>query len=174
MPSLQDRIFVLFPDAQQPHDYLTQDDGRGEGPYVKEWHLRVPQPTPEQLAAVTQEQVDAATIAAARAAATQAALSSVEAADIANRTDAKLQWTTLNDHAEILGYIMDKLGINKDQFVADITKKRSDWIASGGKFEQEPTDPAVMYNKLTRLAQSMIVQALGNAIIQGVGDSTKV
>lgn len=174
MPSLQDQLYVLFPNASQPGDYLLQDDGRGDGPYIKIWNLQAPQPTPDQLATITQQQVDVARMIAKRAAATQAALSSVEAADIASRTDAKLQWTTLNDHAEILGYIMDKLGINKDQFVADITKKRSDWITSGGKFEQEPTDPAVMYNELTRLAQSMIVQALGTAIIQGVGDPIKV
>lgn len=180
MPSLQDRIFVLQPTAQQPRDFLLQDDGRGQGPYLKEWNFQingvpVPQPTPEELAAVTQEQVDAARTAVARLAATQAALLSTEAADIANRTDARLQWTAINDHAEILGYIMVKLGVTREQFVADITARRDAWKAAvGHDFEQQPTDPGVMFDELTRLAQSLIVQALGAAIIGGVGDPIKV
>lgn len=169
MVAIQDALFVLFPSAIQPRDYLIQDDGLGEGPYIKQWNLQAPQPSPEAIAAVTQEQVDAAKITAARLAATQAALSSVEAADIANRTDAKLQWTAINDHAEVLGYIMAKLGITQEQFVADITVRRN-----GIKFEQDPTDPTVVYNQLTRLAQSKIVQSLGAAIVGGVGDPIKV
>jgi len=174
MPSLQDRIFVLQPTAQQPRDFLLQDDGRGQGPYLKEWNFQingvpVPQPTPEELAAVTQEQVDAARTAVARLAATQAALLSTEAADIANRTDARLQWTAINDHAEILGYLMMKLGITRDQFVTDLTTRRT-----GITFEQVPTDPGLMFDELTRLAQSMIVKTLGQAIATGVGDPIKV
>lgn len=169
MPSLQDQLFVLFPNANQPHDYLIQDDGHGEGPYIKEWKLQAPQPTPEQLAAVTQQQVDAAKIAIDRSAAAQVALLSNSDEAMANRADAKLQWTAINDHAEILGYLMMKLGITRDQFVTDLTTRRT-----GITFEQVPTDPGLMFDELTRLAQSMIVKTLGQAIATGVGDPIKV
>lgn len=169
MPSLQDQLFVLFPNAQQPHDYLLQDDGHGEGPYLKEWNLQAPQPTPEQLAAVTQEQVNAARMATIRSSAVLAAIGSTETSDTATRAAVKQLWTTLNDHAEIQGYIMSKLGITKDQFVTDITARRV-----GITFEQTPTDPGLMFDELTRLAQSMIVKTLGQAIATGVGDPIKV
>lgn len=179
VPALDDQIFVLCPTAQQPRDFLLNNKGLGEGPYIAEWNMQingvpVPQPTPEELAAVTQEQVDAARMAANRAVATQAALLSTQASDIANRTDAKLQWTAINDHAEAIGYIMAKLGITRDQFVADITARRDAWKAAvGHDFEQVPTDPGVMFDEQTRLAQSLIVQTLGAAIIEGIGDPIK-
>lgn len=167
MAAMSDAIFVLAPAAVPQMDFRINNAGSGD---VLTWLSNtIPQPSPEAIAAVTQEQVDAARITVARLAATQAALSSVEAADIANRTDAKLQWTAINDHAEVLGYIMAKLGVTREQFVTDITARRN-----GIKFEQDPTDPAVIYNELTRLAQSMIVQALGAAIVGGVGDPIKV
>lgn len=169
MPLLQDQLFVLFPNASQPHDYLIQDDGQGTGPYIKEWKVQAPQPTPEQLAAVTQQQVDAAKIAVDRSAAAQVALLSNSDEAMANRADAKLQWTAINDHAEILGYLMMKLGITRDQFVTDLTTRRT-----GITFEQVPTDPGLMFDELTRLAQSMIVKTLGQAIATGVGDPIKV
>jgi len=168
MPSLQDRLFVLFPDAQQPHDYLTQDDGRGEGPYVKEWHLQVPQPTPEQLAAVTQEQVDAAKVAAARTAATHAAILSSTPEGVANRTDASMQWTELNNVKEVCRYLLDELKISREKFVADISTRRE-----GVKFEQAPPDAGAMYDGLVRVPHSKIVGTLLSAISVGLGDPIK-
>lgn len=67
MVILADAISVLFPAAVPLRDYTLVDDG--SGPRIAAWHLPDPQPTPEQLAAVTPEQVDAARKAVARDAA---------------------------------------------------------------------------------------------------------
>lgn len=173
MAAMSDAIFVLAPAAVPQMDFRINNAGSGD---VLTWLSNmIPQPSPEAIAAVTQEQVDAAKIAVDRSAAAQVALLSNSDEAMANRADAKLQWTAINDHAEILGMIMAKLGITKDQFVADITARRDAWKAAvGHDFEQQPTDPGVMFDELTRLAQSLIVQALGAAIIGGVGDPIKV
>jgi hypothetical protein len=56
MMTLFDKIIALYPDLQ-PIDFLTtirlQNDSDGRGDYIAEWnHPTLPEPTPEQLAAV--------------------------------------------------------------------------------------------------------------------------
>lgn len=60
MATLSDALIVLFPDAEPLTSYTIRDDGNG--PYIAEWNLPDPQPTPEQIAAVTDEQVAAARV----------------------------------------------------------------------------------------------------------------
>lgn len=62
-----DALSVLFPDAAPLRDYSVSDDGKGA--VISAWNLPDPQPTPEQLAAVTEAQVTAARLAKVRAAA---------------------------------------------------------------------------------------------------------
>ena len=54
---LGDALEVLAPDARPQTDYEVRDDGAG--PYLAAWSLPAPQPTPEEIAAVTPEQVQA-------------------------------------------------------------------------------------------------------------------
>lgn len=94
--SLEDAIFVHCPTAVRPDDFLLHNKNLGDGPYILEWNFKVngvpvPQPTPEQLAAVTPEQVAEAKIAAARTAAAHAAIGSFTPEAAANRTDASMQ-----------------------------------------------------------------------------------
>lgn len=57
----------LFPDAKPLEDYLLQNDSDGNGVYIAEWNLGVPQPTQDELqkasadfdAAQAQKEVDA-------------------------------------------------------------------------------------------------------------------
>lgn len=60
MPTLSDALIVLFPAADPRSSWAIQDDGNG--PYIAAWHLPDPQPTPEQIAAVTDAQVAAARV----------------------------------------------------------------------------------------------------------------
>lgn len=174
--SLEDAIFFYHPTAQQPIDFLLHNKNLGEGPYILEWNFKVngvlvSQPTSEQLAAVTQEQVDALKLSIIQTEASKAALLSTNPVDMANRTDANLQWSRINDEAEITSYILDTIGINKDKFITDITNRRKAFLAiPGNKFEQTPTDPEVMYNQLVRLPQSYIVNIIIKAIQAGIGD----
>lgn len=170
---MSDAVYVLAPAAVPQVDFRINNAGSGD---VLTWLSNtIPQPTPEQLTAVTQEQVTAARMVAIRSAAIQAAIGSANTSDTATRAAVGELWTGMNDHAEILGYIVtDLMQVTRAKFVADITKKRSDWIAAGNKFEQEPTEPGLMFDELTRLAQSMIVRYLGEAIAGGAGDPIKV
>lgn len=59
MVTMQEAIRYLFPSAVPGKDFLLTDTGGGA--YIDQWNLPDPQPTPEQLATVTQEQVKAAT-----------------------------------------------------------------------------------------------------------------
>ena len=58
MVSLSDALAYLHPSTINGVDYTLQDDGTGA--YIAAWHLDAPQPTTEELAAVTQEMVDGA------------------------------------------------------------------------------------------------------------------
>ncbi len=168
-----DAIFVMHPTAEQPRDFLLQDDGRGAGSYLKEWNFQingvpVPQPTPEELAAVTPEQVAEAKVAAARTAAAHAAIGSLTPEAAANRTDASMQWTELNNLKEVCRYLLDELQISREKFVGDINTRRG-----GVKFEQAPPDAGAMYDGLVRIPQSRIVGTLLSAISVGLGDPIK-
>ncbi len=57
--TLYDKIITLYPELQ-PSDFLTtirlQNDSDGRGDYIAEWnHPTLPEPTPEQLAEVTND-----------------------------------------------------------------------------------------------------------------------
>jgi hypothetical protein len=54
--NLADAIMVLFPQSKPQIDWVVTDNG--SGPQVTLWSLSETQPTAEQLAAVTTEQVD--------------------------------------------------------------------------------------------------------------------
>ena len=63
-----DAIAVLYPNINMVRDFVLTDEGNG--PFISYWSESLgPQPTAEQLAAVTQEQVDAAKLAMVRLAA---------------------------------------------------------------------------------------------------------
>lgn len=56
MVSIADALTVLYPDAEPLVDYEVMDSGTGE--FISFWAQSLgPQPTPEQLAAVTEQQV---------------------------------------------------------------------------------------------------------------------
>lgn len=56
MVALADAVFVLFPNAAPLVDYVVSD--AGSGPFISHWNEALgPQPTAEQLAAVTEQQV---------------------------------------------------------------------------------------------------------------------
>jgi hypothetical protein len=58
MVTMADAVHVLFPAAVNGVDFVVQDDG--QGPYLASWKAALgAQPTADQLAAVTQVQVDA-------------------------------------------------------------------------------------------------------------------
>jgi len=68
MVTMDQALGVLVPDANPLRDYLIADNGSGQ--FISFWSADLgPQPTPAQLAAVTQAQVDAAMAAKRRAAA---------------------------------------------------------------------------------------------------------
>ncbi len=73
MVSIPDAIECLFPFAISLRDYVVADDG--SGPRITAWNLPDPQPTPEQLAAVTDAQVNAAKAAKSR----QSAVTAIDA-----------------------------------------------------------------------------------------------
>lgn len=173
MVSKADAIFVMHPTAEQPRDFLLQDNGHGDGAYLEYWNLQingvpVPQPTPEELAAVTPEQVAEAKVAAARTAAAHAAIGSITPEAGANRTNASMLWTELNNLKETCRYLLDELKISREKFVADINARRD-----GIKFEQDPPEAGVMYDGLVRVSQSKIVGTLLSAISVGLGDPIK-
>ena len=56
MVNLSDALMVLFPQSRPQIDWVVTDDG--SGPQITRWSLSETQPTAEQLAAVTTEQVD--------------------------------------------------------------------------------------------------------------------
>lgn len=56
MVAMSDAISVLFPNSIPGIDWVVADDGTG--PRIARWTLSNLQPTSEQIAAVTQEQVD--------------------------------------------------------------------------------------------------------------------
>lgn len=60
MPTLSDALTVLFPAADPRSAWDIRDDG--DGPYIAAWHLPDSQPTPGQIAAVTDAQVAAARV----------------------------------------------------------------------------------------------------------------
>lgn len=167
MVAMSDAIFVLAPAAVPQMDFRINNAGSGD---VLTWLSNmIPQPSPEAIAAVTQEQVDAAKIGAIRSAAIRAAITSTNTSDTATRAAVNELWTATNDHAEALGMLMTKLGITREQFIADITARRD-----GILFEQAPTDPGAIFDELKRLSQSKILAYLGEAIATGVGDPIKV
>ena len=49
MVSLSDVLLHMFPDGVPRRDWLVQDNGGG--PFIAEWRLPQPQPTPAELAA---------------------------------------------------------------------------------------------------------------------------
>lgn len=169
--SLEDAIFVLCPTAVQPTDFLLHNKNLGDGPYILEWNFKVngvpvPQPTPEQLAAVTPEQVAEARAAVTRGDAAHAALNSSTPEGIANRTDAGMQWTEINNIKESIRYLLDLMKVSRDQFVTDINARRQ-----GVEFEQKPTEAGAMYDGFVRLSHSKIVGTLLSTIVAGGGDS---
>ena len=168
-----DAIYVLVPTAQQPIDYLLQDDGLGAGQYIKEWNLPDPQPTPEQLAAVTEDQVTAARKSAIRTEATTAAFSSFQPADVANRTDAVITHTVLNDFREYFGAILTLIGKTPADVQAVIDQARANFVNGGGAFEQKPTPSAQIANTIMRVPESKILQIMATSIQSGYGDPIK-
>lgn len=56
MVNLADAIMVLYPQSRPLIDWCVTEDG--SGPAITRWSLSVPQPTPEQIAAVTADQVE--------------------------------------------------------------------------------------------------------------------
>lgn len=56
MVNLSDAIQVLFPQSRPLIDWVVSDSG--SGPQITRWSIDESQPTAEQLAAVTPEQVD--------------------------------------------------------------------------------------------------------------------
>ena len=56
MVNLADAIMVLFPQSKPQIDWVVADSGNG--PEITRWSLGDAQPTPEQLAAVTQDNID--------------------------------------------------------------------------------------------------------------------
>ena len=69
MPTIHDAILVLYPTANEPVDYSVVNNGSDQ--QIAQWNVAAlgPQPTPAELAAVTQAQVDAARAVKRRAAA---------------------------------------------------------------------------------------------------------
>jgi hypothetical protein len=68
MPTIHDALLVLYPAANEPVDYSVVNNGSDQ--QIVQWNAALgPQPTPAELAAVTQAQVDAAKAVKRRAAA---------------------------------------------------------------------------------------------------------
>lgn len=171
MVALSDAIFVLFPNADPLIDYLIQDDGKGQ--YIKSWNLTDPQPTVEALNAVTQEQVDTARKIAYRNEAIYAAFGSPVAADTANRTDAVITHTALNDIREMVGALLVLIGKTPADLQVAIDQNRTSFLAKGGTFEQTPTPSAQIAGTLTRIPESTILKMIEAAIKAGYGDPIK-
>lgn len=56
MVNLADAVSVLFPESKPGIDWIVADSG--SGPELSRWNLADPRPTAEQIAAVTQDQID--------------------------------------------------------------------------------------------------------------------
>jgi len=54
--NLADAIMVLFPQSKPQIDWVVTDSGNG--PQITSWKMQEQQPTSEQIAAVTEDQVD--------------------------------------------------------------------------------------------------------------------
>ncbi len=56
MVNLADAIMVLYPQSKPMIDWVVTDSGNG--PQITSWKMQEQQPTSEQIAAVTEDQVD--------------------------------------------------------------------------------------------------------------------
>lgn len=101
MVSLIDALSVLAPDAIPLRDYELADDGTG--PRIAAWNLPEPQPTAEQIAAVTVEQVAAVRRAKQIAAAAAETLGGWQPTGISDRTILRYVLTLVNDLREHVG-----------------------------------------------------------------------
>lgn len=84
MVTLSEALATLYPTANPDTDYVIADTG--SGPRIVTWNLPDPQPTAEQIAAVTSEQVAAAArgkVVAAAAARLLAGGNSGDSTDVA-------------------------------------------------------------------------------------------
>lgn len=164
MVTLADAIEVLHPTAVPLVDYEVRDDGKGQ--FVHTWNLLVPPPTAEQVAAVTQSQVDAARTARRRGEATTAALSAADGTAVANRAAESVGATRDNDLAEVLKALCDLLGVTAEQLVDRVTLNREKTPPPYGA----PTPAESVGAALTRLDGPTIFGLNAYYIAVGAGD----
>ncbi len=101
MVALADALGVLFPAAVPLRDYEVRDDGTG--PRIAAWHLPDPQPTAEQIAAVTPAQVAAARLVKPRTLALTTFVARADDTAIAVRLLLDAVCTLANDEFQALG-----------------------------------------------------------------------
>lgn len=106
MVTTAEALEVLFPAAVPLVDYVVADDGTG--PVLVAWHLTDPRPAPDQLAAVTPDQVAGARLAKATAAALAWLAGSTDPVAVLLRVCLRDLYTRDNDDRERHG--LDRVG----------------------------------------------------------------
>jgi len=171
MVSLPDALYVLFPTADPFRDYSLSDDG--SGPRITAWYLTDPQPTPEQLSAVTDEQVIEARVARTLNAAGAILTTSGAADHVAIRSADVAEWTFgRNDVAEcmwaIAQIICDRAGILRPTTL-EIANRITENRRSVPVDPQSPEPLGVAERGKRRLTESEIVELIASVLSSGGG-----
>lgn len=101
MVSLPDALFVLRPNAVPGVDYTLANSGSGD--VIVSWTYATPQPTAGEIAAVTQDEVDAARLAKVRTAAHTGLLTRGDDFPIGVRAITRAMTTLINDRLQAAG-----------------------------------------------------------------------
>lgn len=131
MVNLLDALLVLAPDATYGPAGTVELSDDGTGPRITRWALAGEPPTAEQLANVTDQQVDAARIEAMRRDAGKVIKASRDAVPVAARAADNALWMCLNTVTEygraVLGLLFEAAGRpypTQQEIVAAITTLR--------------------------------------------------
>lgn len=165
MPGMADALTALFPSAVPLVDFVVRDDG--SGPYIAVWNLEAPQPSQQEIEAVTDGDVAMAQHIK-RAQVAGALLQSTEPIPLAVRASDSAGYELRNDIAETLGALIRvvaaRLSVSEatliDEIEAEITAGRD-----GVVFAEVPPTAETTLDRGTRRVQTLeLFQMIGGYV----------
>lgn len=170
MVSLADRVVHLVPDARAPRDFLVGQTA--DGPAVVRWsHPTAPQPTPQELAAVTDGQALAARRARVRADGLALVSAGADPLPTIIRGSDSAGYTRINDVAEyaraVLSLIAEAAAVaypTEAAIAARVTSLRAPEVVGA------PTPAQVAATGGRRILQAEIVSNIAATVAAGGGD----